>query len=69
MAIGHQMGALQAPWLVKLKFGALYAPPSSSCGWLIAFVNLIWAMFVYGFGCFFVLFIMGHPQEVSMKVL
>ena len=57
------------PWLVKLKFGALCAPPSSSCGGLMAFVHLIWAMFVYGFGCFFVLFIMGHPQEVSLKVL
>ena len=69
VAFGHQMGALRAPWLVKLKFGALCTPPSSSCGGLMAFFHLIWAMFVYGFGCFFVLFIMGHPQEVSLKVL
>ena len=69
VAFGHQMGALQAPWLVKLKFGALPAPPSSSCGGLMAFVHLIWDMFVYGFGCFFVLFIMGLPQVVSLKVL
>ena len=40
------------PWLVKLKFGALCAPPSSSCGGLMAFIHLIWAMFVYGFHCF-----------------
>ena len=45
------------PWLVKLKFGALCAPPSSSSGWLMAFIHLIWAMFVYGFHCFFVCFI------------
>ena len=115
VAFGHQMGALQAPWLVKLKFGALCTPPSSSCGGLMAFAHLISAMFVYGFGCFcfihhgtptgslpksfvkiqldlaeiyriykyvfclflclfmdlllFVLIIMGHPQEVSLKVL
>ena len=68
MAFGHQMGALQAPWLVKLKFGVLHSPPSSSCGGLMALVHLIWAMFVYGLGCFFVLFIMGQPQEVSLKV-
>ena len=54
VAFGHQMGALWAPWLVKLKFGALCTPPSSSCGGLMAFVHLIWAMFVYGFGCFFI---------------
>ena len=47
VAFGHQMGALWAPWLVKLKFGALCAPPSSSCGGLIAFVHIIWAIF-YG---------------------
>ena len=49
MAFGHQMEALWAPWLVKLKFEALHAPPSSSCGGLMAFVHLIWTMFVYGF--------------------
>ena len=48
VAFGHQMGALQAPWLVKLKFGALCAPPSSSCGGLMAFVHIIWAMFFMG---------------------
>ena len=69
MAFGHQMGALQAPWLVKLKFGALCTPHSSSCGGLVAFVHLIWDMFVYVLGCFFVLFIMGHTHEVSLKVL
>ena len=51
VAFGHQIGALRAPLLVKLKFGALHAPPSS-CGGLMAFVHLIGAMFVYGFGCF-----------------
>ena len=69
MAFGHQMGALRAPWLVKLKFGVLHAPPSSSCGGLTAFVHLIWPMFVDGFGCFFVLFIMGQPQEVYLEIL
>ena len=54
VAFGYQMGALRTPWLVKLKFGALSAPPPSSfCGGLMAFVHLIWAMFVYGSGCFF----------------
>ena len=52
VAFGHQMGALWALWLVKLKFGALRAPPSSSCGGLMAFVHLIWVMFVYEFRCF-----------------
>ena len=42
VAFGHQMGALRAPWLVKMKLGALYAPPSSSFGGLMAFVHLIW---------------------------
>ena len=37
VAFGHQMGALQAPWLVKLKFGALRTPPSSFWGGLMAF--------------------------------
>ena len=37
VACGHPMGALRAPWLVKLKFGVLRAPPSSSCGGLVAF--------------------------------
>ena len=60
VAFGHQMGALQAPWLANLKLGALCAPRSSSCWGLMAFVHLIWAMFVYGFGCF---------QEVSLKAL
>ena len=46
-------GGPLGPWLVKLKFGELRAPPSSSCGGLMAFVHLIWAMFVYGFGCFY----------------
>ena len=54
MAFGHQVGALRARWLVKLKSGALCAPPSSSRGGLMAFVHLI-----YGFGYF--LFIMGQP--------
>ena len=67
VAFGQQMGALWPPWLVKLKFGALCAPPSSSCGGLMAFVHIIWAMF-YEFGCFFVLIIMGQPREVSLKV-
>ena len=49
VAFCHQIGALRPPWLVKLKFGALCAPPSSSSGGLMAFVHLIWAMFVYGF--------------------
>ena len=40
MAFGHQMGALRAPWLVKLKFGALRAPASSFCGGLVAFCHL-----------------------------
>ena len=54
MAFGYQMGALRTPWLVKLKFGALSAPPPSSfCGGLMAFVHLIWAMFVYRFGFFY----------------
>ena len=69
VAFGHQMGALRAPWLVKLKFWVLHSPPSSSCGGLMAFVHLIWAMFVYGFECFFVLSIMGLRQEVSLKAL
>ena len=30
VALGHQMGALWATWVVKLKSWALYAPPSSS---------------------------------------
>ena len=34
VAFSHQMGALWAPWLVKLKFGALGTPLSSSCGGL-----------------------------------
>ena len=42
VAFSHQMGALWAPWLVKMKFGALGAPPSSSFGGLMAFVHLIW---------------------------
>ena len=53
MGFGHQIGALRAPWLVKLKFGVLHSPPSSSSGGLIALVHLIWLMFVYGLGCFF----------------
>ena len=68
MAFGHQMGALRATWMVKIKFGALHAPPSSPFGGLMAFVHLIWDMFVYGFGCFVVL-VMGHPQEVPLNVL
>ena len=74
MAFGHQMGALLTPWLVKLKFGALCAPPSSSFGGLVAFGHIIGALFLSGFVCFvlfclFVVFIMGHSQEVSLKVL
>ena len=30
-------GGLWAPWLVKLKFGALFPPPCSSFGGLVAF--------------------------------
>ena len=37
VVFGHKMGALRAPWLVKLKFGVLCTPPSSSCGGLVAF--------------------------------
>ena len=69
VAFGQQMGAHRPPWLVKLRFGALHAPPYSSCGGLMAFVHGTGAMFVYGFGCLFVLFIMEHPQEVSLKFL
>ena len=35
----------------------------------MAFVHLIWDMFVYGFGCFVVLVIMGDPKKVSMNIL
>ena len=52
MAFGHQMGALRAPWLVKLKFGALCVPPSSLCGGLVTIGHLIGALFIYGFVCF-----------------
>ena len=69
VAFCHQMGAFWAPWLAKMKFGVLGTPPSSSFGGFMAFIHLIWDMFVYGFGCFFVLFIIGHPWEVSLKVL
>ena len=44
VAFGQQMGALRAPWLVKLKFGALWAPPSSSCEGLVPFGHLIGAL-------------------------
>ena len=37
MAFGLKMVALWAPWLVKLKFGALRTPPSNSFGGLMAF--------------------------------
>ena len=39
-------GAFGPPWLVKLKFGVLRAPPSSSCGGLVAFgyqMGALWA--------------------------
>ena len=52
VAFCHQIEALRAPWLVKLKLGALHNPPSSSCGGLMAFTHLISAMLVYGIGCF-----------------
>ena len=42
VAFSHQMGALWAPWLGKMKFGVLCPPPSSSFGGLMAFVHLIW---------------------------
>ena len=54
VAFSHQMGALWAPLLVKLKFGALCAPPYSSPGELVAFGHLIGALFVYRFVCLFV---------------
>ena len=50
-------GPFEPIGLVKLKFEVLQSPPSSPCGGL--FVGLV----------FFVLFIMGQPQEVSLKVL
>ena len=53
MAFGHQMGALWAPWMVKMKFGVLGTPPSSLFGGLMVIVHLIWDMFVYGFDCLF----------------
>ena len=49
VAFCHQMGALWAPLLVKLKFGVIHDPPSSSFGWLEAFSHLIGALLVYGF--------------------
>ena len=45
VVFGHQMGALWAPWLEKMKFGALCTPPSSSCGGLVAFSHLIGALY------------------------
>ena len=44
VAFGHQMGALWAPWLLKLKFGALHATPSISCEGLVAFGHQMWAL-------------------------
>ena len=61
MAFGHQMGALRAPWLVKLKFAALHAPPYSSYGGPMAFFHLIGALFVYEFVCFFGFIHPGTP--------
>ena len=43
MAFGHQMGALQATWVGKMKFGELRIPPSSPFGGQMAFVHQIWA--------------------------
>ena len=63
MAFGHEMGALQAPWLVKLKFWVLCAPPFSSFGGLMAFVHLILDMFVYVFGCLFCFTHHGTPTR------
>ena len=51
MAFGHQMVALWAPWVVKLKFGALFAPSYSSCGGLVAFGHQMGA------------FPIGYPQN------
>ena len=71
MAFGHQMGALWTPWLVKLKFGVLHAPPYSSLGGLMAFVHLIWDMFVYGLGCFLFYYYWtptGSFPESSVKI-
>ena len=69
VAFVHQVGALQAPWLVKLKFGVLHSPPSSSCGGLMAFVHLILVMFVFGFLCFLFCFILhGTTMGSSLKV-
>ena len=44
VAFGHQIGALHASWLVKLKFGVLHTHPSSSCRGLLAFGHLIGAL-------------------------
>ena len=44
VAFDHQMGALQAPWLVKLQFGALHFPPSSSFEGLVAFGHQMGAL-------------------------
>ena len=45
---------------------------SSSCGGLMAFVHLIWAMFVYGSGCFFCFIHHGTPTgsflETCVKI-
>ena len=48
VVFGHQMGARRAPWLVKLKSGALCTPPSCSCEGLVAFGHIFGALFVYG---------------------
>ena len=57
VAFGHQMGALGAPWLVKLKFGVLCAPPSSFLGGLVIFFRLKKKNIFWGVNFFFFFYV------------
>ena len=59
VAFCHQIGALRAPWPVKMKFGALCAPPSSSFEGLMALVHL--ACLFMGLVVFFCFIHHGTP--------